>query len=292
MNPQLDGPILVASLLILSVLIGSAVLWIHQARRPREEILPNVGITAWNIGWVNFGIFMCALIFAVFLVQAAGASILFQGEGEAPPELTPSLAVAAVLMLQLPMLAVFYGARRYFPTQFAGRLNDTRLSQKKAAMYSLPLFVMLLPVIWIATLLWSNLLFALDAAGLVEGIEPQALVTLFARGGHPVAILLLVVLAVVLAPLVEELIFRGCVYRFLKSKVSLLPAQILTGAVFAMLHANLLSFVPLLLVGVLLARIYEKSGNLWVAIWFHAFFNAFSLSILLITGLSDNLPNY
>ena len=291
MDPQLDGPILVASLLILSVLIGSAVLWIRQARQPREEILPNVGITAWNVGWVNFGLFICALIFAVFLVQTIGASILFQGEGGTPPELTPSLAVLAVLMLQLPMLAVFYGARRYFPAQFAGRLNETRVSQRQAAMRALPLFVMLLPVIWIATLVWSQLLFALEAVGLVDGLAPQVLVTLFAGGGHPVAILLLVVLAVVLAPLVEELIFRGCVYRFLKSKAPLLPAQILSGAVFAMLHANLLSFVPLLLVGVLLARIYEKSGNLWVAIWFHAFFNAFSLSILFITGLSDNLPN-
>ncbi len=291
MDPQLDGPILVASLLILSVLIGSAVLWIRQARQPREEILPNVGITAWNVGWVNFGLFICALIFAVFLVQTIGASILFQGEGGTPPELTPSLAVLAVLMLQLPMLAVFYGARRYFPAQFAGRLNETRVSQRQAAMRALPLFVMLLPVIWIATLVWSQLLFALEAVGLVDGLAPQVLVTLFAGGGHPVAILLLVVLAVVLAPLVEELIFRGCVYRFLKSKAPLLPAQILSGAVFAMLHANLLSFVPLLLVGVLLARIYEKSGNLWVAIWFHAFFNAFSLSILFITGLSDNLPH-
>ena len=291
MDPQLDGPILVASLLILSVLIGSAVLWIRKARQPREEILPNVGISAWNVGWVNFGLFICALIFAVFLVQTIGASILFQGEGGTPPELTPSLAVLAVLMLQLPMLAVFYGARRYFPAQFAGRLNETRVSQRQAAMRALPLFVMLLPVIWIATLVWSQLLFALEAVGLVDGLAPQVLVTLFAGGGHPVAILLLVVLAVVLAPLVEELIFRGCVYRFLKSKASLLPAQILSGAVFAMLHANLLSFVPLLLVGVLLARIYEKSGNLWVAIWFHAFFNAFSLSILFITGLSDNLPH-
>ncbi|MFP4156633.1 MAG: CPBP family intramembrane glutamic endopeptidase [Opitutales bacterium] len=291
METQLDGPILVASFLILSILVGSAVLWIRQARRPREAILPHVGIRSWPIGWVNFGIFICTLIFAVFLVQSIGASILFSGEAQETPELTPSLAVAAVLMLQLPMLAVFYVARRFFPAQFAGPLNDARFSQQKAFLTALPLFVMFLPVVWLTTLVWSNLLFALEQMGLVEGVEPQALVTLFADGGHPAAIFLLVVLAVVLAPLVEELIFRGCIYRFLKSKTSLLPAQVLSGAVFAMLHANLLSFVPLLLVGVLLAHIYEKSGNLWVAIWFHAFFNAFSLSILFITGLSDNLPN-
>ena len=57
-----------------------------------------------------------------------------------------------------------------------------------------------------------------------------------------------------------------------------------------MMHANLMSFVPLVIVGILLARIYEKSGNLMVSIWFHAFFNAFSLLMLLITSMSDSLP--
>ena len=108
MQTQLDGPILAASFLILSVLVGSAVLWIQQARRPRETVLPPVGIRSWPIGWANFGIFICALILAVFLVQSIGSSILFAGEARATPELTPSLAVLAVLMLQLPMLAVFY----------------------------------------------------------------------------------------------------------------------------------------------------------------------------------------
>ena len=57
-----------------------------------------------------------------------------------------------------------------------------------------------------------------------------------------------------------------------------------------MMHANLMSFVPLVIVGVLLARAYEKSGNLLVPIWFHAFFNAFSLLMLLITSLSEVIP--
>ena len=49
-------------------------------------------------------------------------------------------------------------------------------------------------------------------------------------------------------------------------------------------------FFPLVIVGILLARIYEKTGSLTVAIWFHAFFNAFSLTMLFITSMSENLP--
>lgn len=292
MDAQLDGPILVASLLILSVLGGSAVLWIREAQRPRDHIRPDVGVAPWNIGWINFGIFMSTLVTAVVAFQYAGASVIFP-EGAPPPEaLTPWLAVAAILLLQLPMLAVFYAARRFYPEQFADRLSEVRLPRLGAAKKALVLFIMLLPIVWLVTLVWSNLLFAVESIGWLEDVKPQELVTLFGKGGSPFAIGILVVMAVVLAPFVEEIIFRGCIYRFLKSQTSLLLAQALSGAVFAMLHANLLSFVPLMLVGILLARVYEKTGSLAVAIWFHAFFNAFSLSMLLITRMSDHLPAY
>ncbi|MFW6218125.1 MAG: CPBP family intramembrane glutamic endopeptidase, partial [Verrucomicrobiota bacterium] len=122
--------------------------------------------------------------------------------------------------------------------------------------------------------------------GIVETFSPQELVTLFTRGGDPLAIVLLVLLAVVMAPIIEEIIFRGCLYRFLKSQTTLLPAQILSGAFFALVHGNLLSFVPLVLVGVLLARIYEASGNILTAMFFHAAFNGFSLLMLFLVNTS------
>ena len=86
------------------------------------------------------------------------------------------------------------------------------------------------------------------------------------------------------------MILGGCLYRFLKSQTTLLPAQIASGIFFSMIHWNLLSFLPLVLVGIFLARVYEKTGSILVAIWFHAFFNAFSLSMLFITNLSDVIP--
>lgn len=292
MEPKIDAPLIVASLLILAILASSAVLWIRRIQRPRDEISTDPGVPAWSIGWVNFGIFACAMVITVFVVQNMAAAVFFvaPAEDEAPRQLTPWLAVFAVLLLQLPMLAVFYIARRFYPGHYAGRLNRVDLSPVTAFHCTVPLFLMYLPVIWIASLLWTNVLSAFEAAGVIETIEPQELITLFQGGGDPVAIGLLVAFAVILAPVVEELVFRGCVYRFLKSQTTLLPAQILSGCVFSFMHANLLSFVPLVIVGVLLARVYEKSGNLMVAIWFHAFFNAFSLLMLFITGMSETIP--
>jgi len=291
-EPQVDAPLIVASILILAILGGSVALWIRHIQRPRETIIADPGAPAWSIGWVNFGIFACAIVIAVYFAQIAVGVLFFAPPAENEPirEMTPWIAVIAVLLLQLPMLGIFYGARRFYPEHYASRLNNTELSIFGAFGKALPLFLMFLPVIWIASLIWTNILSALEAVDLIETFEPQELITLFQGGGDPLAIGLLVIMAVVLAPIAEETIFRGCVYRFLKSQTTLVPAQILSGCVFAAMHWNLLSFVPLVLVGVFLARVYEKSGNLMVSMWFHAFFNAFSLLMLFITSLSDAIP--
>lgn len=292
MELQPDPPLIVASLLILAILVSSAALWIRHIQRSRRQIVIDKGVPAWPIGWVDFGIFACAMVITVFVVQNVAAVLFLSApmEGEAPQELTPWLAVFAVLLLQLPMLAVFYAARRFYPGHYASQLNNAELKIGVAFGQAVPLFLMCLPLIWIASLIWTHLLTALEAAGAIDAFEPQALITLFQDGGDPIAISLLVALAILLAPIVEEIVFRGCVYRFLKSQTTLLPAQILSGCVFSFMHGNLMSFVPLVIVGVFLARVYEKSGNLMVAIWFHAFFNAFSLLMLFITGMSEVIP--
>jgi membrane protease YdiL (CAAX protease family) len=232
------------------------------------------------------------MIIFVYVAQVAASLLFFEApaEGEAPLELTPWLAVLAVLCLQVPMLAVFYAARRFYPSFYASRLNNTNLSVFASFKKALPLFLMLLPGVWIVALLWTKVLSGFEDLGLIEDIAQQELVTLFQGGGDPVAIGLLVIAAVVLAPIVEELIFRGCLYRFLKSQTTLLPAQIASGLLFSMIHWNLLSFLPLVIVGIFLARVYEKTGSILVAIWFHAFFNAFSLGMLFVTNLSDVIP--
>lgn len=291
-DPQVDAPLIVASLSILLFLGSSLVLWIRHIQRPESSIENDPGAPAWPIGWVNFGIFICAMITCVYVVQVAASLLFFEAAagGEAPLKLTPWLAVFAVLLLQVPMLAVFYAARRFYPGLYASRLNNAELSIFVSFKKALPLFLMLLPGVWIAALVWTKVLSGFEGFGLIEDLEQQALVTLFQGGGDPVAIGLLVIAAVVLAPIVEELIFRGCLYRFLKSQTTLLPAQIASGILFSMIHWNLLSFLPLVLVGIFLARVYEKTGSILVAIWFHAFFNAFSLGMLFITNLSDVIP--
>ena len=208
----------------------------------------------------------------------------------ATPILTPWMAVVSIILLQAPLLAVYYGLRRIYPNQFAGQINSKSLSILEALRRAAPTFLRFLPIIWIASILWNLLLIGLQKVGLVGETPPQELIGIFASGGNPLAMSLLVLLAVIGAPLVEEIIFRGGLYRFLKSQTLIPFAQFFSSILFALMHGNLMSFGPLLIVGIILAHVYESEGNLKVAICFHALFNSFTLMILLLASQTTLIP--
>lgn len=309
MPAEIDSAAMLAACIILVILGGSAVLWILHLQRSNRNLALETNTPAWTIGWVNFGIFICTLVVSVFAAQLLAGQVLYAiNSGGEPPsissgpeaipdngapsetpetELTPWMAVLAVLLLQLPLLASFYCLRRFAPGSFAGELNGVRLSIWQALAQAIPQFIRYLPIIWIVSFAWSGFLTVLQDLEIIEDFPPQELIKLFSQGGEPVAITLLVILAVIFAPIVEEIIFRGGIYRFLKSQTTLLPAQIISGAFFAVVHANLMSFLPLVVVGIFLARVYERSGSLLVPMCFHACFNGFSLLMLLIMSHSS-----
>lgn len=89
----------------------------------------------------------------------------------------------------------------------------------------------------------------------------------------------------VLAPICEEMLFRGLIFNFLASKVSRMFALLGSSLLFAAMHFHLDSFIYLFFLGVWLCVTYYKSGNIWVNIVVHALFNGSNFLCLLI--LSD-----
>ncbi|MEM1222526.1 MAG: type II CAAX endopeptidase family protein [Verrucomicrobiota bacterium] len=286
MAVELDLFAILVSLILLAFVCASGFLWYLHFRYAEARILPEDQVPTWPIGWVNFGIFMCTLFVAVAFVPLLGSFFIRDAIEAADGELTPFIAIYGVLLSQLPMLGVFYGLRRLYPGQYAGQLSANTLSLGEAIWKTIPLFIKLLPLVWIAGMFWSSLVAVLERSGIIGEQQPQELVELFKSGGSFAEILILFVLAVFLAPLVEEIIFRGCIYRFLKSKAARLPAQIFSATLFGLMHQNLLALFPLIIVGIILARIYEKSGSIFVPICFHACFNAFSLIMLFLLSQS------
>jgi uncharacterized protein len=113
----------------------------------------------------------------------------------------------------------------------------------------------------------------------------QFLLDELTRGG--LSTLLAFVAAVVLAPLAEELLFRGLLFNALRRRRSLHVAVAISSIVFALVHVDVafsqpLALVGLTLVGFVLAYAYQRTGSLLVPIAGHAAFNAITLLVAFI----------
>jgi membrane protease YdiL (CAAX protease family) len=76
-------------------------------------------------------------------------------------------------------------------------------------------------------------------------------------------------LVAVLAPIAEEIFFRGMIFRSLWNGMGLWPAAIVSGVLFGALHIDattserLLQVVPLVVLGVSFALLYSWTGTLF-----------------------------
>ena len=97
---------------------------------------------------------------------------------------------------------------------------------------------------------------------------------------HPRAAfqILLILLAVVIAPLTEEMIFRGFFQTMIRSYLGRpWPAIVMTSVLFAMVHGNPTHWPALFVLSVAMGYAYEKSGSLWQPLFIHAMFNGLSV---------------
>jgi len=84
------------------------------------------------------------------------------------------------------------------------------------------------------------------------------------------------------APVAEELLFRGYIFRALAVRKGVPVAYVLSAFTFAAFHLLPAQFLPLFVVGFVLCFAYHRTGNLLADITAHAFNNgvAFALSLL------------
>jgi uncharacterized protein len=106
--------------------------------------------------------------------------------------------------------------------------------------------------------------------------------------------LLAVVLAVVLAPVVEELVFRGALHQGLRRRTGFWPAAVLSSAIFAVVHVEVVASSPVFLVqlfllGVLFAWLLERTGNLLAPVVAHLAFNGISMGLAVLAARFEEL---
>ena len=86
-----------------------------------------------------------------------------------------------------------------------------------------------------------------------------------------------------LAPVAEELFFRGLIHRWFSARFGFWPAVILSSAIFAAGHADSLGVVASSFVlGLVLAGVYDRSRSLWLSMAVHAANNSLAVILLYV----------
>jgi membrane protease YdiL (CAAX protease family) len=93
-------------------------------------------------------------------------------------------------------------------------------------------------------------------------------------------------LIVVVAPICEEIWFRGFFFAGMRSRLPFLPAALISALIFGAVHlsdANLIAGLQLTILGLVLATVYERTDSLWSNIAVHMFNNAIAFTLLVST---------
>lgn len=177
-----------------------------------------------------------------------------QGEGTAPLRLVLFVAVAAYIAVAVAILAL---------ARWRGGADWRKL-------------------IGFTAMAWrgDRLLWAVAAAALVYSIAATAALSYFYPKSQSwfelpddrKAELLLFFLAIVLAPVTEELLFRGWIYTGLRFALGFWPAALISAALFGFAHyeGTHLYALAVFPIGIALAFIRERTGSVKGSMLFHA----------------------
>ena len=110
----------------------------------------------------------------------------------------------------------------------------------------------------------------------------QAIVSEFPHSALGAA--MFIVVAVVMAPLFEEIVFRGFLFRGFANSWGWVWAALASSAIFGAAHLQLDVFLPLAALGFVLAWAYHRTGSLWTCITMHAIFNLIAVAAWALTS--------
>ncbi|GHC00550.1 CPBP family intramembrane glutamic endopeptidase [Cerasicoccus arenae] len=277
------------------ILIAGFVLLVQDSREESRTPARNP-LPAWNADILEFLLFVSMLL---FLYAGLGGLVAIATEDwRANPILkpwrTPMVALGSQAGMLLTVLFLFHPSfKRLISFDAPEKIfsfSPLRLGFGEYFKHGLFAALAALPLIMAIGKGWESLLMWLEDLGFHVALNRQDLLDLFANESGVAVSITMIVLAVVVAPITEEIVFRGALYRYLKGRFSPRSAMVFSSLCFALIHWNLLAAMPLFLLGMLLCRAYEKSQNILVPICFHALFNANTIATLILASQVDAIP--
>ena len=214
-----------------------------------------------------------ALVLISFLLLNVVASVSAPSTELTPRDLTANVVlIMAVLLLLLGFLRV----RGLNLDALAGL---SKIGVVRAVTTGALLLIAAYPIIATADVITRKFI--------GNGSSRQNVVELFNGSRTMDQRIMIIILAVAIAPIAEEFVFRFFLYGVLRRYIGRFGALAFTALLFAAVHAHLPSFAPLFVLGSCFTLAYEWSGSILVSMTMHSLFNALSLFILAFPDLSQ-----
>lgn len=105
-------------------------------------------------------------------------------------------------------------------------------------------------------------------------------------GSDPFGLTIAVIIAIGIAPFVEEIFFRGFMLQTLVKKIGVTWGIILTTLIFAAIHFEFQSMMPLLILSLILSVLYVRTESIWPGIIFHMFNNSIALLVMYLIEMN------
>ena len=115
--------------------------------------------------------------------------------------------------------------------------------------------------------------------------QGQAIIEMFAELDSPIWFF---IVGAIFAPLVEEIFFRGFLFQGFRQRYGWVNAMLVSSAIFAIAHLDLVVLIPTFVLGCLLAYVYQRSNSIWPGVIIHFLVNSFGL---LAAYFASNYPN-
>ena len=288
-------------IIVAIVAAGIAFAWFWQiapsARERRGEArLPRIGV-AWYYfaamaffvviaGMLAWGLFdqLCKWLRPEFQLTTGFGVMMSMGAfgvGVAASALYARRLLNAIQLLQNSAFAKFPAAANPAFPPVVPPAPPVPIARSKILPAGIGVFCITWTASVLAGIVWN---WALDRLGVPQG--EQDLVPLF-RGEHAAAhLIVMIFVAIVVAPVWEEIIFRGALFGYLRTRLPRALAFALPALVFAAAHIGKRSdarfFASLLVFALIHNKAYERTGRIGVTMISHALFNLTTIGMVLL----------
>ncbi len=234
----------------------------------RKEIFPYKNREKKSVSWGIADIFRVSIIviFSGYALSAAGAVILRQAHFNMGINLRMILSTFFIDMTAGAVILYFITVKY---REKLSSLGITFTDFYRNVLSGITAYIFILPILMVILVL--SMLF-LDKIGYKA--PPQPIFDMFFEEKRSSVIIFLTVFISVLGPIIEEIFFRGFLYSAVKKRFGVFAGVLLSGALFSMLHANITGFLSIMILGVLMAFLYEATGSLVTSISVHILHNS------------------